>query len=349
MKEIKINLSLNASIIEQVSAYIEGDIVKTYSESTLKFDNSIGKGTIRTIVFEWGISLLDYDVHFYEDIKFVYEISNFSPVEFLFVSEGQLSYASKRSGKDSNLIELQRYQNTILSNLPNSNNIFVFPKGKDIKLNVIQLKGEEYSNKKNNYIHTLQNSLKSIITGQIKYLPYKHLGNFNLKLADIIESLNDNNNEGIIRSLNIEGQLNLILALQILEHKSYEDKFTLPNSISKNDLVKTKEISQYINDNVQDSFTVAELASIHGISPKKIQTGFKLLYGKSVNEYVRLKKLELSRELIETTEYSISEIVYQIGYKSRSYFSKIFSENYDILPVEYKELVRRNKTTSKRG
>ncbi len=345
MKEIKINLALNASIIEQISTCIEGDFIKSHNESTLKFDNAIGKGTIRNIIFEWGISLLDYDVHFNEGIKFVFKISNFNPVEFLFVSEGHLSYASKRSGKDSNLVELQRYQNTILSNLPNSNNIFVFPKVKDIKLNIIQLRGEEYSNKTNNYIHTLQNSLKSIINGHIKYLPYKHLGNFNLKLADIIESLNDNNNEGIIRSLNIEGQLNLILALQILEHKSYENKLTLPNSISHNDLAKTKEISQYIDVNATDSFTVAELASIHGISPKKMQTGFKLLYGKSVNEYVRLKKLELSRELIETTEFSISEIVYQIGYKSRSYFSKIFSENYDILPTEYRELVRRNKTT----
>ena len=211
-------------------------------------------------------------------------------------------------------------------------------------MNVIQIFGQEYSNKSNNYIDTLQKSLRSIISGQEQYLPYKHLGNFNLKLADIVESLNDENNDGIVRFLNIEGQLNLILALQILEHKNYEQKLSLPNSISKEDLVKTKKISSYINDNVQETFTVADLAAMHGFSPKKMQTGFKMLYGQSVNEYIRLKKLELSRELIKNTDYSISEIVYQIGYRSRSYFSKIFSEKYDILPMEYKEMVRSKKS-----
>ncbi len=349
MKEINVDLSLNQPIIEQINSSLKGKTEKSYNEHTLNFNSNIGKGTIRNIIFEWGISLLDYDVHFNEDVKFVFKLSDSNPIEFLFVSEGNLSYTSERSGKDSNLLKLQRYQNIILSNLPNSNNTFIFPKGEDIKLNVIQILGDEYSNKSNNYIDTLQKSLRSIISGQEQYLPYKHLGNFNLKLADIVESLNAEANDGIVRFLNIEGQLNLILALQILEHKSYENKLTLPNSLSKVDLSKTKQVSKYINDNLQETNTVAELASMHGFSPKKMQTGFKLLYGKSVNEYIRLKKLELARELIEDTDYSISEIVYQIGYKSRSYFSKIFFEKYNILPIDYKDKVKSEKVTSGKG
>lgn len=348
MKEINVDLSLNQPLIKQISSTIKGRTEQSYNEHILNFDNELGKGTIRNIIFDWGISLIDYDVNFNKDIKFVFKLADSSPIEFLFVSEGKLSYASERSGKDGKLVKLQRYQNIILSNLPNSNNIFLFPRNEDIKLNVIQILGDEYSNKSNNYIDTLQNSLRSIISGKEQLLPYKHLGNYNLKLADIVESLNSDENDGIIRFLNIEGQLNLILALQILEHKSYENKLSLPNSITKTDLTKTKRVSKFINDNVQDNFTVVDLAAKHAFSPKKLQTGFKLLYGKSVNEYIRQKKLELSRELIENTEYSISEIVYQIGYKSRSYFSKIFFEKYNILPVEYKEKVRSKNITSEK-
>ncbi|MAX71266.1 MAG: AraC family transcriptional regulator [Flavobacteriaceae bacterium] len=346
MKEIHVDLSLNQPIIEQINKVINGESNATYNEHILTFDNEIGKGAIRNIIFDWGISLLDYDVYFNEKIKLVFEIAQSNPIEFLFVSEGNLLYSSEHTGKNQNLVKLQRYQNTILSNLPNSNNTFIFPSGEDIKLNVIKIIGDQYSNKSNNYIDTLQKSLKSILSGKSEFLPYKHLGNFNLKLADIIETLNAEDNSGIVRSLNIEGQLNLILALQILEHKSYETKLSLPNSISKTDLNKTKTVSKYICENLHDSFTVKDLADMHAFSPKKMQIGFKLLYGKSVNEYIRTKKLELARELIESTQFSISEIVYQISYKSRSYFSKIFYDNYNILPADYKELVRSKSSIS---
>ncbi|UWX54441.1 helix-turn-helix transcriptional regulator [Maribacter litopenaei] len=73
-----------------------------------------------------------------------------------------------------------------------------------------------------------------------------------------------------------------------------------------------------------------------GLSPKKLQLGFKLLYSKTVNEYVRQLKLEVSRDYLKNTDLTISEIVYLIGIKSRSYFSKIFSEAYGILPTEYR-------------
>ena len=72
----------------------------------------------------------------------------------------------------------------------------------------------------------------------------------------------------------------------------------------------------------------------------------ELLFSKYVNEYVRSIKLEIAKDLIKNSDKSISEIVFEIGYKSRSYFSKIFYDNYNILPIESKESLRSSKIKS---
>nr|WP_313790335.1 AraC family transcriptional regulator [Allomuricauda sp.] len=46
--------------------------------------------------------------------------------------------------------------------------------------------------------------------------------------------------------------------------------------------------------------------------------------------------LTLFREGYTTTEMNISEVVYSIGFTSRSYFSKIFKERYGLSPSEFK-------------
>jgi AraC-like DNA-binding protein len=78
-----------------------------------------------------------------------------------------------------------------------------------------------------------------------------------------------------------------------------------------------------------------------GLNQKRIQKGFKRFFGLSVNKYIKNIRLSRAKELIETTDMSISEIVYAIGLNSRSYFSRIFVEKYGILPNNY----RRNYNT----
>ena len=105
----------------------------------------------------------------------------------------------------------------------------------------------------------------------------------------------------------------------------------------KDDIKKIHELASHIVDNISETLTVASLSERSGLIPKKLQLGFRVLYSKSVNEYIRQMKLEISRDLILNTNDTISEIVYNIGFKSRSYFSKIFYEKYGILPTEYRK------------
>ncbi|MFD2565118.1 helix-turn-helix domain-containing protein [Aquimarina rubra] len=334
MQKFEIHGVDGVQILEQLNNYLKGELVEQWGEHILQFNNELGNGIIRSIAFDWGVTLVDYDVHFLKDTKILFNIKDANPIEFIFISEGKLEY---KNSEEEELFSFNRYQNIIISTKKLSKETYVFPKNAAVKVNFIYVLPNEYMKKKNNNISHLGKSLFSVFNGESDSSLYKHLGNYNLKIADLIKQLQESHNSGIVRTLSIEGQLNLIMAMQMLEHYNHENDLGLPESLCKEDIKKIHKLSGYIIDNISEPLSVNSIATRAGISPKKLQLGFRVLYSKSVNEYIRQLKLEISRDYIKNTNDSISEIVYKIGFKSRSYFSKIFFERYGILPAEYRK------------
>ncbi|WP_299125747.1 AraC family transcriptional regulator [uncultured Winogradskyella sp.] len=337
MREILINNTTIEDTINELNVALDGNLVEKWGEYTLTFNNEFGAGVIRSIGFDWGLSLLDFDVNFKEVTKIIFKTIDKKLVEFIFISEGYLEYKGKIS---EDFVNLERYQNIIVSSLETNKKTFIFPKSQQVKVNFIQVVTKDYLKKKNNNTEYLDKVLKSVFKDNDPNTSFKHLGNYNLKIADKVKELGDSYDNGIIRTLSIEGQLNLIMAMQILEHQNSETSKSITDSLSKDTIKKIQELSNHIIDNISEPLTIAELSKLSGLGPKKIQLGFKILYSKTVNEYTRDLKLEIARDQLTNDDLSISEIVYSIGFKSRSYFSKIFHERYGILPNEYRIQVR---------
>ncbi|GAA4106951.1 AraC family transcriptional regulator [Aquimarina addita] len=334
MREIEINSIRSNEVLEQLNLHLKGNLDEQWGEHTLEFDNDYGKGLIRSIEFDWGVSLIDYDVSFRDDVKIVFKASESNPIEFIFVSEGNLRYKSSAEERE---YTFEKYQNIIISTKKQAKETYIFPNKVAVKVNFIYVMPMEYSKKKNNNLSYLDEKLFSNFQETSVDKHYSHYGNFNLKIADQIKQLQDSHDNGVVRTLSIEGQLNLIMAMQILEHNKYQKGSSLPDSLSKDDIRKIHKLADYILDNIAEPLSISSLASQSGLTPKKLQLGFNVLYGKSVHEYIKQLKLEIARDAIMNTNDSISEIVYNIGLKSRSYFSKIFFEMYGLLPTEYRK------------
>lgn len=341
MHEIQIKSVNGVEILKQISNRLNGTVKERWGEYVLEFNNEIGSGTIRAMSFDWGVSLLDYDVNFKEDIKIIYNIGDINPIEFIFVSNGELDYHTSSDTEDRAIIE--RYQNIIFSSKRQSKEYFIFPKDIHVKANFIYIFKKEYAKKKNNNLSYLNFGLQQAFSDSEENDLFKHYGSFNLKIADQVKTLNENRDNGIVKSLNIEAQLYIILAMQILEYNNYEDDVLIHDSLSKEEIRKIHKLTAYILDHISEPLTVNNLAQEVGINVKKLQSGFRVLYSKSVNEYIREIKLEIARDHIKNSDYSISEIVYNIGLKSRSYFSKIFFERYGLLPTEFRKKIKASR------
>jgi AraC-like DNA-binding protein len=343
MREFVITSIKDERILSQLNACLEGELTEEWGERTLRFDNEIGKGVIRNIGFDWGVSLLDCDVTFHKDVKLVFKTSSVSPIEFVFISKGSFKYGQDDSEE---YLDLEQFQNIILSPKRYAKKTFLFPAGKDLKVNFIRILRKDYLKKKNNNVTYLNDLLLSVFKDAEGKEPYSHGGSFNLKIADEVRALENVYDSGMMRTLSLEGRIYLILSLQLLEHHNFEMSETLPESLTKEDIKKIHRLTEYILDNISGPLSVEILSTESGLSPKKLQLGFKVLFSKTVNEYIRQLKLEISRDYLKTTDLSVSEIVYEVGIKSRSYFSKIFTEAYGILPTDYRKQLKVSKSTT---
>ncbi|MAN60002.1 MAG: AraC family transcriptional regulator [Flavobacteriaceae bacterium] len=338
MRILEIDELKSDAILEKLNGFLEGDLSnEDWGEQILHFENGIGSGSVRSIDFDWGVSLIDYDVCFTEDVSLVFSIKDLTPIIFFFISEGSLEFCCDEDGE---FLTLNQYQNVIISNKENSANTLKFPAGVRIKVNFIQIIKKNYLKKKHHNLDYLQQMLLPVVKDDNTTFVYYHLGNYSLRIADAIKKLKENHEGGIIRTLSLEGQLNLILALQLMEHRNYLNKVELPENISLDDMKRIYKLSEFIENNISEPLTVAQLATEAGLSSKKLQTGFQVLYSNSVNVHIRLRKLEVAMEQLRHTDLTISEIVYSIGFKSRSYFSKIFQERYGILPTDYRKKLK---------
>ncbi len=343
MRELIINSSKSDDMFSKIQTCMQGELIKDCGESVLTFNNTVGKGSLRTIDFNWGISLIDCDMKLAEEAKIVFDTKDLAPIEFIFISKGYFKYSENNTDEYT---RLEQFQNTIISHKRNAEKTFMFPKDEHLKINFIRINRQEYLQKKNNNVSQLNQLLVSLFNDSDGEATYQHGGSFSLKIADEIKLLNDVDTTcGMLRSLSLEGRLYLILSLQLLEHKNFEENMNLPEAISKDDILKIHKLTTYILEHISDTVTITSLSAESGLSPKKLQIGFKILYSKTVNEYVRQLKLEISKDYLKNTDLSVSEIVYAIGIKSRSYFSKIFFEAYGILPTDYRKHLK-NKNAS---
>ncbi|WP_339140054.1 helix-turn-helix domain-containing protein [Croceitalea sp. MTPC5] len=338
MQEIRIENQNAEDLLSQLNVYLKGTLTEKWGEQTLTFSNHLGEGTIRSISFDWGVSLFDYDVNFKEDVKLIHHTGDEIPVEFIFISNGTLRYQQDVNSEE---VFLERYRNIIIAPKQQSKKTFIFPKKVNVKVNFIQIVKGQYAKKKHNNLKYLNEVLFSVFKEDEYDVPYRHFGNYNLAIADKVKEMHASEENGMVRTLGIEGKLNIILAMQILEHHKFQNDTTLPDSLTIADIKKIHKLADFIVDNISEALTIPILSKESGLSGKKLQVGFKMLYNKTVNEYIKKLRLEISRDLLKNSELTVSEIVYKVGIRSRSYFSKIFSEHYGILPTEYRSKLKR--------
>ncbi|AXY77747.1 AraC family transcriptional regulator [Paraflavitalea soli] len=88
----------------------------------------------------------------------------------------------------------------------------------------------------------------------------------------------------------------------------------------------------YLTSHYADPVSLAALSKVTGLNAFKLKNGFRELFDTSVMDFLINYRLEQARELLMNTSKNISEIAYETGYSSPSYFSKAFKKKYGVSP-----------------
>ena len=96
------------------------------------------------------------------------------------------------------------------------------------------------------------------------------------------------------------------------------------------------EIKETIEENMVDSdFNVSVLQEKMGMGNKQLYRKLKALTGQTPVEYIRDMRMRKAAKLLKAGKFSVSEVMYTVGFSNSSYFSKCFSKAFGMTPTEF--------------
>ena len=94
----------------------------------------------------------------------------------------------------------------------------------------------------------------------------------------------------------------------------------------------------YVETNLHDSsLDVAQLCKQIGMSRSVLYRKIKALTGHSIQEFVRGIRLRKAKHLLISTNKTIGEISYLVGFSNTKHFSTSFKKEFELSPSEFRK------------
>lgn len=95
---------------------------------------------------------------------------------------------------------------------------------------------------------------------------------------------------------------------------------------------------QFMEKQYMDNISLEQVASIAGFSPNYFSSQFKQETGMGFQDYLTMLRINRAKELLRSTNLSISEVCYQVGYQDIRTFNRVFKRVAALRPGEFKKL-----------
>ncbi|MBQ0733379.1 helix-turn-helix transcriptional regulator [Aquimarina celericrescens] len=322
------------SQLNVLQEHLEGSIAINYDIHTLTLKPGLGNGQVRYTNLQNGLQSFDFNFKLHKDIEIPIDAIASESLQFLYCLDGSCFHQFESHER---FTQIEQFQTAVVHSDKGLSSKILIKKDNHLMLNIICVDKREYfekfSKEDNQYDKKLQDLLSNIKTKSKHF----HLGNYSLKIAEQLKLLFgiEHSNE-ISELLSQKGRYYLILAKHIEKFHAEIESNSNTSGLLKNELKMISEISDYIKKYPEIQHTIKSLCLESGLSPAKLQEGFKFMFDRTVSDFVRNVRLEKAEKFIVNTDLTISEIVYSVGLTSRSYFCKIFKKKYKCSPKEYK-------------
>ena len=102
------------------------------------------------------------------------------------------------------------------------------------------------------------------------------------------------------------------------------------SSLDKEFMERVKSV---LDKNMEDSdFTIGDFCQQLGMSRTSVYNKIKTLSGMSINDFIRVMRLNKAKGLLESGKYQISEVAYMVGFADPKYFSTCFKKQFGVSP-----------------
>jgi transcriptional regulator GlxA family with amidase domain len=97
-----------------------------------------------------------------------------------------------------------------------------------------------------------------------------------------------------------------------------------------------KKAQVYIEKHLDQKITIEDLSSKFNVGRRNFDRRFIKATGNTPIEYAQRVKVELAKKTFESSQKTINEVMYSVGYNDVKAFREVFRKITGISPLEYK-------------
>ncbi len=121
----------------------------------------------------------------------------------------------------------------------------------------------------------------------------------------------------------------------------YERQFITRKITNHQILIKLEEtLNEYFNkENAINKGipTVKQISETLNLSPNYLSSMLKVITGQSTQQHIHNKLIDKAKEKLSTTDLSVSEIAYELGFEHPASFSKLFKNKTNSSPIKFRQ------------
>ncbi|MCR4743512.1 MAG: AraC family transcriptional regulator [Treponema sp.] len=123
----------------------------------------------------------------------------------------------------------------------------------------------------------------------------------------------------------------LLLILKDPQNPNHSDLY-----FSGNTGRKVQQVRRLINSNLEKEISIEELAAKVNLNRTSLQKVFKEMYGVTINTFRTQARIQEAKNLLLSTDLSITAIAGMCGYSNASKFSSVFKSHCGLLPKDWR-------------
>lgn len=324
-------------VIRDLSKEMNTSYIEKCTEYILAIPSHIGSGEVRGINFENGLGIIIYRCKFIESTKLNFTVDKVHPLKYIYTANGTLKH---QFSNETNLHKIRARMCALVASEQHNGHILYFEANEEMNIISLEIDREKFIKTSKCQLTNLSDVLQNLFHDTKAQEKFYHDGFYSLEFHRILDSIEDYENDLLLRKFHLEGRALEIFVEQI---KLFEDdsKGELDQILLRhNELERIRKLSDHILDNLSSDLSIEALSNQSGLNPSKLQKGFKYLFKKTVGEYISGVRLDSAKMLLVSTDKSIAIIAIEVGFDSPSYFTQLFKLNFKYTPSEFRKLSR---------
>ncbi|MEK3723197.1 AraC family transcriptional regulator [Paenibacillus sp. FSL H8-0034] len=321
-------------LFDEFTRLVEGNVQHNASEQRLTLPSHIGQGSITRTRIRPGMEILYTDITFEQDMKLhiqeacpLFELSYCLSGEIYCEWDGKDSHTDKQTGNVLFLDDVQVYEEK--------------KAGIRNQLLEIRLSPDEL----------LQYAGDVTEKGQMETWLKHHRGNIDRypdtpAIQKCVSEMIHCTYHGTMKRLYMESKALEFIALfgESDGYGSVGGSMTLRHD----DITKLKRVHELVQIHYEQPLSIRELAKRAGLNEFKLKKGFRELFGVTIFELVRQKRMEKALWYMEVEGLNVGETAVSVGYSNVSNFTTTFRKHYGCNPSEYLKHMDQQKVVRNR-